>query len=273
MEAPWTAAPPDAGAPFPISASWLARASSLRSDFERAEPFPLLVLDEFLDPSFAADLLAEFPSMDLMPRSQDYLFGRKHELSSVEQAGTAGARFYQAMTSKTFASFLSEVTGWDLFVDPAFHGGGFHQGGDGSFLDMHVDFNLHPLNRTWLRMLNILLYMNQDWEESWGGHLMVKSGVDAPTRAIAPTFNRAVIMMTAGNTYHGYRRMSLPPGVTRKSIATYAYREIQEGSAAYRTTGWVPEGAALPKRLVARHYNTLVRLKNRWFGSGTARNR
>src|SRR5207302_6775883 len=128
-----------------------------------------------------------------------------------------------------------------LFVDPVFHGGGFHQGGDGSFLDMHTDFNIHPLHPDWLRMLNILIYLNRDWEEAWGGHLLIKARIDQEPVAIAPAFNRAVIMLTAAHTYHGYRRMALPAGVTRKSIATYAYREIEAGSLATRTTGWVPE--------------------------------
>jgi hypothetical protein len=259
--------------PLPVWSRWLSEGGSLRSQFETAQPFPLVVLDEFLEPAEARALLAEFPAIDAMPRSQDYVFGKKHELSSIEGSGPAGARFYQAMTGPAFARFLGDLTGWELFVDPAFHGGGFHQGGDGSFLDMHVDFNIHPLHPSWMRMLNVLLYLNPEWDEAWGGHLIVKSRVDEEPRAIAPLFNRAVIMLTAANTYHGYRKMSLPPGVTRKSLATYAYREVPVGSEPVRTTGWVPEGAGPAKRLLARNYNGLVRLKNRLFGSGTAGNR
>ncbi len=86
--------------------------------------------------------------------------------------------------------------------------------------------------------------------------------------------NRAVVMLTDDRTFHGYRRMHLPPGVTRRSIATYAYRRIGgDEHIAPRTTGWVPEGAGPLKRLLARNYDTLVRTKNRLFGSGTARNR
>ena len=90
---------------------------------------------------------------------------------------------------------------------------------------------------------------------------------------IAPLFNRMVVQLTDSHTFHGYRRMQLPAGVTRRSIATYAYREVEAGSVAQRTTGWVPEDAGPLKRLLARNYNSLVLLKNRWFGSGTAKNR
>ena len=258
---------------IPVSARWLHEPASLLPVFLAAEPFPLLVLDDFLEDGFAHELVAEFPRVDIMPRSRDYVFGKKHELSSIEGAGPASTLFHMAMTSEMFRSFLHEATGFDLFVDPSFHGGGFHQGADGSFLDMHVDFNVHPLHPDWLRTLNILLYLNPRWDEAWGGHLLVKKRPEEEARAIAPLFNRAVIMLTHEHTYHGYRMMRLPPGITRRSIATYAYRQVAEGEVTPRTTGWAPEHAGPLKRFFARHYDTLVRAKNRWLGSGTAHNR
>lgn len=258
---------------LPIASRWLDRAAELRATFDSAEPFPLLVLDDFLDPDLARDLLEEFPPIDAMPRSRDYVFGNKHELSSVERSGAAGRAFHDAVMSPGFQSFLRTATGYDVFVDPMFFGGGFHQGGDGSFLDMHVDFNVHPLRREWLRTLNVLLYLNLDWQPAYGGELLVKGSVDGAVRAIEPTFNRAVIMLTADHTFHGYRRTAFPPGVTRRSIATYAYRRVDEGAVVARTTGWAPTDGGVAKRLLARHYDRLVKVKNRWFGVGTARNR
>lgn len=259
--------------PDVLSRDWLAEAEDLGREFAAATPFPLVVLDEFLEPLFAEELLETFPSIDAMPKSRDYVFGDKHELSSVEKAGPAGRRFWDLTTSDYFAELLSRVSGETLFVDPAFHGGGFHSGSDGSYLDLHVDFNVHPLHPGWLRRLNVLLYLNKDWSPDYGGDLLVKCRPEDEPRAIAPLFNRAVIMLTDERTYHGYRRMTLPEGVQRRSIATYAYREIEEGEVEARTTGWAPEDAGFAKRLLARRYASLVKLKNGIFGSGTARNR
>jgi len=138
---------------------------------------------------------------------------------------------------------------------------------------MHVDFNVHPLHPTWLRTVNILVYLNKDWSGDLGGDLLVTSAPDQPPRAIAPVFNRGVIMLTARHTYHGYRRMSLPDGVTRKSLAVYAYRLVDENEITAYTTGWAPEGAGTAKRFLARHYDRAVKAKNRFLGSGTAKNR
>ncbi|HEV3362536.1 MAG TPA: 2OG-Fe(II) oxygenase [Acidimicrobiia bacterium] len=252
---------------------WLSQASRLKRQFTEAEPFPHLVLDGFLTRDLAESLLAEFPDVEAMPRSRDYVFGNKRELSSVEEAGPAGAAFHEAILSDAFQRFLLEATGYDVFVDPAFFGGGFHQGGDGSFLDMHVDFNVHPAHPDWLRTLNVLIYLNRGWKEEYGGQLLLRSAPSGPTVAVAPLFNRCVVMLTGDRTYHGYRKMSLPPGVTRKSIAAYAYRLVGEEEVRARTTGWAPEGASPMKRFLARHYDRAVRTKNRFLGSGTSRNR
>lgn len=261
----------DTGAAAAFS-PWLDRGAQLRDDFHGADPFPLVVIDDFLRHDLAVTVTGEFPALDAMPKSRDYMFADKHELSSIQTHGPGSAELYAGLLAPAFARFLHDLTGWDLFVDPEFHGGGFHQGGDGSYLDSHVDFNVHPLHPDWLRTLNILVYLNPDWTDDRGGHLLVKNRPDAEARAILPAFNRAVIMLTDAHTFHGYRKMSLPPGVTRKSIAAYAYQRV-DGPVKVRTTDWVPENAGLLKRLAARNYNTLAQVKNRLLGSGTARNR
>jgi hypothetical protein len=265
--------PVETGLADVVSSTWVNRVSELRESFSSAQPFPLVVMDGFLTPTVAEGLEREFPTIDAMPRSRDYIFGNKRELSSLEESGTNGRAFHRAITSDSFQSFLLELTGWDLVVDPAFHGGGFHQGQSGSFLDMHLDFNVHPDHRDWLRTLNLLIYLNRDWRDEWGGHLLVKSRLDEEPRSIAPLFNRAVLMLTGDRTYHGYRRVELPSGVTRKSVATYAYRIVDPISVSERTTQWVPEGGGLVKGFVAHYYNRLVQTKNKLFGNATARNR
>jgi Rps23 Pro-64 3,4-dihydroxylase Tpa1-like proline 4-hydroxylase len=119
----------------------------------------------------------------------------------------------------------------------------------------------------------VLLYLNKDWQDHFGGQLLVKASVDETPVQIPPLFNRCVIMLTDDHTYHGYRRMSLPYGVTRKSIAAYGYRHIDVGYVTPHTTGWAPEQAGPAKRFLARYYDRAVRTKNRYFGSRTAGNR
>jgi len=253
--------------------TWIDRVDELKAEFESGDPFPLLVIDDFLDTETADRLLAEFPDPDAMPKSRDYMFGDKHELSSVAEQGQTSKAFYDALMGDQFREFISALTGKELFVDPAFHGGGFHQSGDGGFLDTHIDFNMHPLHDNWLRTLNILLYLNKDWKDEYDGRLLIKAKPDDEPRAIKPVFNRGLIMVTDDHTFHGFKKMSLPPGVTRKSIATYAYELVEAGSTVARTTGWAPDDGSALKKSLAKHYNTAVKIKTKFFGSATAKNR
>jgi Rps23 Pro-64 3,4-dihydroxylase Tpa1-like proline 4-hydroxylase len=251
-----------------ILGAWSKDVAPLAAEYAAGEPFPLLLIDGFLEESFAEQLLSEFPSIDGMAHSKDYVFGDKREEADFAKAGPASQAYYDYLLSDEFAQIVSTITGRTLFMDPSFHGGGFHQGGDGSHLDTHVDFNIHPKHKDWLRVLNVLLYMNKDWKPEWDGALLVRTDPKNEPRAIAPLFNRGVLMLTSDNTYHGYRKMSLPPGVTRKSVAGYAYELIDETSVKARTTSWAPEDGGVLKKSLAKHWTSLSAAKNKITGGG-----
>jgi 2OG-Fe(II) oxygenase superfamily len=243
--------------------SWTDRIPDLAKEFQDAEPFPLVVIDGFLEDSAAEGLLAEFPSIDAMRKSNDYIFADKRQSAQFAQAGSTCKAYHDLLLSEEFAELLGDLTGRSLFVDASFHGGGFHQGGHDSFLDTHVDFNIHPGHSDWLRVLNVLLYLNKGWQDGYGGDLLVRTDPRDAPRAVAPLFNRGVIMLTSDNTYHGYRRMSLPADVTRKSVAAYAYELVPVGSLRVRTTQWAPEEAGTVKTFLGKHWSNLAAAKNK----------
>jgi hypothetical protein len=243
---------------------WVKRVDELATEFKEAQPFPMVVLDGFVTDEVAEALVAEFPAVDAMARSNDYIFGDKRESPTIGSGGPVTQRYHELLLSDEFADILSRLSGGrKLFVDPSFHGGGYHQGGDGSFLDTHVDFNIHPDHEDWLRVLNILLYLNKDWKPEYDGSLLIRSDPKDEPRSVAPLVNRGVIMLTSDHTYHGYRRMTLPAGVTRKSIAAYAYELIPAGSMRVRTTSWAPEDGGIVKRSLARHWTGLAAARDR----------
>ncbi len=243
---------------------WSKDVPALAEEYKNGDPFPLVVIDGFLEEDFANQLVAEFPSVDDMAHSKDYIFGDKREEADFAKAGPAAKAYHDYLLSDEFAQVVSTITGGrKLFMDTSFHGGGFHQGGDGSHLDTHVDFNIHPKHDDWLRVLNVLLYLNKDWQPEWDGALLLRTDPANEPRAIAPLFNRAVFMLTSDNTFHGYRKMSLPEGVTRKSIAGYAYELIPVGSLKTRTTSWAPEDGGVVKKTLAKYWTDLNAVKNK----------
>jgi hypothetical protein len=250
-----------------VLGSWTERLPELAKEFPDADPFPHVVIDGFLREDAAESLLAEFPAIDDMKKSNDYIFADKRQSAQLAAGGSACQQYHDLLLSDGFAEILGTLAGGrELFVDTSFHGGGFHQGGNDSFLDTHVDFNIHPHHDDWLRVLNVLLYLNQDWADGYGGDLLIRTDPNDKPLAVPPLFNRAVIMLTSDNTYHGYRRMSLPPGVTRKSIAAYAYELIPVGSLRVRTTTWAPEDGGAVKRMLGRHWSDLASARKRVLG-------
>lgn len=130
-----------------------------------------------------------------------------------------------ALNSATFVAFLQELTGIDhLIPDPWFHGGGLHQTMPGGHLDIHLDFNLHRKMRVY-RRLNLLIYLNRDWQESYGGQFELrKTKMAEPSLSLLPTFNRAALFSTSNCSWHGQPRpVECPHGMSRRSLALYYY--------------------------------------------------
>lgn len=150
---------------------------------------------------------------------------------------------------------VGQLTGIDgLIYDPWYLGGGTHENRNGMALDPHVDFNFHPSER-WHRRLNLIVYLNPEWEPCWGGclELFRDPHADArPVRSVAPLFNRCVIFETSERSWHAFDPIRLPPerdGLTRRSIALYFYTRDRpaEETAPRHTTFYV--NRQLPVRI------------------------
>lgn len=246
---------------------------SLRREFDSAKPFQHVIIDGFLHEQSLKDVLAAIPEPDPTKKSSDYLFAKnKFENPNFTTRGSVLVELRDELLSKRFAAILSHVYGKEVFVDPTFLGGGIHQGGEGSFLDMHADFSRHPANRTWLRELNILLYLNDGYDDAWGGHLDLVHGETQERSRIAPIANRMVFMLTKGHTLHGYKPIKFPKERYRTSLAGYAYSlDVDFETVPNRSTVWKPEDTTLGKNLLAKVSPTLVKVKNKLFGSSTER--
>jgi len=251
--------------------------SQLKSEFQNGAPFEHIIIDDFCDEKLLSDALACISDAKEqgINKSRDFVFAKnKFEKSAFEQLSPVFQLLKSEFISERFEVILKGITGEDVFIDPAFHGGGLHQGGQGSYLNMHVDFNYHPNNRKWFRNINILLYLNKDWKEEYGGELKLSDGrLDhEKIHLIAPLFNRAVIMFTRDYTIHGYAPINFPDGEYRRSIAAYGYtKEKQEGTV--RTTVWYPENGGVIKKILGKHMPKLVKLKSILLGSGTSKNK
>jgi Rps23 Pro-64 3,4-dihydroxylase Tpa1-like proline 4-hydroxylase len=258
---------------YPVQPSVSERIDELVTQFATSAPVKHVIIDDFLDADYAEQLFADLPNPDAMPKSRDYMFSDKRELSTLDTHSDISKKLHEVFMSPEFADLASKLVGHEVFIDPEYIGGGFHAGADGSFLDLHVDFNIHPAHEDWLREFNILLYLNPGWEPSWGGELLLTDDPDAPTIAVEPRFNRLVMMECTDKSFHGYKKINFPAGRSRRSVAAYAYSKVAAGSVTRHTTNWVPQDASPVKRALAKNWNWIVLTKNKFLGSGTLKNR
>jgi hypothetical protein len=225
--------------------------------FRCAEPFPHVVIDGFLDPALCRRLLDEFPSFeDRYAKNEFGETGGKAVRMDVRDISPTYRALDAYIQTSEFLELVSRITGIpDLRYDPDYVGGGTHENIHGQSLDAHVDFNYHPGTR-WHRRLNLIVYLNPEWEEAWGGALELHSdpwNEDAnQVHAVVPLFNRCVIFETSECSWHGFRRIELPPdraGLSRKSFAIYLYTEQRPADqiAPPHATIYVPDG--MPEHL------------------------
>lgn len=223
----------------------------LHERYRENDPYPHIVIDDFVDTEMLQAVLAEFPDNRGRPcftRKQERL---KFQVRPDECDGPVTRALFAELNSMPFLTFLSELTGIEgLVADPYFAGAGLHEIMPGGHLSIHADFPRHE--RMHLdRRLNLLIYLNADWDERYGGALELwDREMTHRCQAIAPVMARAVIFNTERDTFHGHPEpLTCPPDRSRRSIATYYYTAPEPARTRFeRTTDFRPRPGSNDKR-------------------------
>ncbi len=221
------------------AASLKTKGEDLHEQYVSADPFPHIVMDDFISPDVLNACLEFFPDAP-DPDSQTFDRDQERYKTSFNPDFLPGQlrSFFYAMNSQPFIAFLENMTGVKgLIPDPYYLGGGFHETRQGGHLSVHADFNLHPKLRL-ERRLNLLIYLNKGWEEDYGGALELWDvEMKSCVRKVAPEFNRCVVFSTNATSFHGHPEpVNHPQGKPRRSIALYYYTATWDGTAREFTT-------------------------------------
>jgi hypothetical protein len=216
--------------PLSLHPTLPARLDALTAAFRDARPFRHVVIDGFMDDDSAARLLAEFPPFDAkFARNEAGEIGNKAVVERIRGIGPAYAALDDLIQTRGFLDLVGRITGIaGLQYDPWYFGGGTHENRHGQDLDAHIDFNRHPVEKSH-RRLNLIVYLNREWDDAWGGSLQLHRDPradDDEVVTITPSFNRCVIFETNEISWHGFPRIDLPEArrnLTRRSIALYFY--------------------------------------------------
>jgi len=201
----------------------------LSESFLQAKPFNHVVIDNFFVDSFARTIFNDMPGYE---ENNDAKYDNPIEKKRTIQNWTKFPKnIYKAATylvNQEFTGYLRQLTQQnELMADFGLHGGGIHMHQAGDYLNTHLDYDIHP-KLDMKRKLNLIVYLNPNWQESWGGNLGLWSHNEETEQpkdcivSVTPLFNRAVLFDTTQNSWHGLPNpISCPDGVYRKSIAAY----------------------------------------------------
>ena len=201
-----------------------AEQQALRTRFQAGKPYSNLVLDGYFPEDVLDRIAAEYPKET--PR--DWIgYDTKDEIKRTSRGLMGVPPYAQAflwqLCSEPFLEILRGITGIeDLAADPLFHGGGLHETFRGGWLNIHADWTQHP-HLPLVRRLNLIVYLNRDWDPAWGGALELwGSREDKSPTKIEPFFNRAALFPTTEETLHGFPdAMTCPQDRSRKSVSVF----------------------------------------------------
>ena len=211
-----------------INEKWL-NAKSLADHYQNALPFPHIVLTNFIKEDLLKKVSAEFPDLaKLKDTVVQYNSSKEIKLTSIGmQVLTPSAlELNTYLQSDLMMNWLNGLTGIKepLISDPYLSGGGYHEIKNGGLLKIHADFNKHP-KLDLDRRLNMLIYLNEDWQDERGGSLQLYDvDMEKALQTVYPRFNTAVIFTTTSYTYHGNPDpLKCPDNRSRKSLAYYYF--------------------------------------------------
>ena len=214
----------------------------IKTQYATAYPYPHTVIDNFMNEQFLNRAVNQLEYVDWGYDDGDGDDLDSHQVKKLYSPHKVGmwdnmpehvTNLLNFLNSKEVLNYLEELTGIpDLIADPELYGGGVHRILSGGKLSVHADYNFHPLTKLH-RRVNLLLYLNKDWKEEWGGDLQLwNKDMSMCVKKILPIFNRAVIFNITSYAYHGHPGpLKSPEGIDRLSFALYYFtkeRPVEE---------------------------------------------
>jgi Rps23 Pro-64 3,4-dihydroxylase Tpa1-like proline 4-hydroxylase len=204
----------------------------LKFNYQSAYPFPHIVIDNFIQDSILSKSMDEMNQFEYFgydgtAYSAEHQVNKfftpwcENNIHDVKNYAPATFMLMNYFNSPEFISFVEELSGIkNLLPDNIFFGGAIHKLTTGGKLDIHADYTLHPIHKTY-RRITMLIYMNKDWDKKWGSDLELwEKDMSRYVKKIEPIFNRAVLFNVTHNSFHGHPHpLNCPENINRLSYS------------------------------------------------------
>lgn len=214
----------------------LTRLSS--QQYKNAQPFPHIMLDNFLDDHFAKDIQAEILACpDAMWDRYENPFEQKYTLRDKYAFPPQLAQLFTELTSPAFITDLSGVVGYDLMLDTTRNFWGVHKYKSGDKLDIHVDAGYHPTLTGLKKQVTLGIYLSYNWQpnNNYGCELELWKGdncagqdarIHSKASTIEPLFNRLIIFTCNDYSWHGNPIPANCPADSQRIFVTISYLSV-----------------------------------------------
>lgn len=209
---------------------WTQNIDSLREQFLSGKPFENLVIDNFLDSSYAEKLSTLFPKNHINWYYYENPIEVKYAFDNINELPDELKNYYYYLSSDYIIQKIANITNIpDLEYDEYLHGAGLHSHPRWGRLNIHLDYEKHPYSGK-ERRINIIYFLNKEWDPNWNGANELW-GNCTTTNCVKKTqvkFNRAIFFKTNDISLHGVPdKIKCPENMFRNSLAYYYVSPLQ----------------------------------------------
>ena len=207
---------------------WVNNIQNLKREYLINSPFPYIIIDNFLNSNFVNNIKNEFPDnlndFFCYFNPIHYKFGNDNINCFPENL----KKSFYLLSSEFIIKKFSDMTDIKLEYDPYLHGAGIHAMPRNGKLSMHLDYEKHPYLEK-QRRLNVILYLNDEWNDSWGGATELwDSEMNSCVKKSPIKFNTAIVFRTDEISWHGIpEKIKCPPNILRKTLAYYYISDVE----------------------------------------------
>lgn len=188
-------------------------------------PFNYIIIDNFLNDNFYNEIIKTLPDkIDENFWEYSNPIEVKYVLDKKEKYSEKLNILIKELSKDYFVDKLKKIFLIDnIEADETLHGSGLHYHPRYGRLNMHLDYEKHPILENKQRKLNIIIYLNNEWEKDWEGATELwNNDMSNCVVKCYPSKNKAIIFETSELSWHGVpEKIMCPENIYRKTLALY----------------------------------------------------
>jgi Rps23 Pro-64 3,4-dihydroxylase Tpa1-like proline 4-hydroxylase len=199
-----------------------ANLENFKNSFFSSEPFPHVVLDDFIDNNYFDDLTMVLKNSNItLGKNFNSAVESNKAISLNSELPSKLKEIIDYLNSEEWVKNLSKLTEInDIFpvTSTNEHLANYHEMRESGNLAPHVDHSHEPVIGK-PHVLNIIIYLSDDWDEKLGGNTLLYDEKGKKIKIKIPyKKNRAIIFLHTPYSFHGVEKITNTTNSIRKTI-------------------------------------------------------